>query len=322
MPASVVVRVKKRSLICCLSQFCWSRHACWPAAEPPGASPVLLSPSPLPMPPGTLPAPSRQAEALHQAAAQGRGAARQGGGERPRIHALRCGTACVACSVLSSTVQHSPLPARGRMCGVFEDGWQAKHTSQLDAMLATFAHPHCPPAASPQASRWIPTRLRHAPTASSPTSSTVSGAFACSLGCRFRLQLGMPCWDALRTVERAPAWLPCLAFGSRQHLPSSAAQPATNCCAALPVPCAGICNTGKLIVGIHVTTTEMTDGPPPQIQVRVRQVHGRQLSLRGWVNPVVGAAQLHVCGECGATGELRLPLTSSPPCIVARLLCA
>jgi protein MYSM1 len=27
-----------------------------------------------------------------------------------------------------------------------------------------------------------------------------------------------------------------------------------------------ICNTGKLIVGIHVTTTEMTDGPPPQIQ--------------------------------------------------------
>lgn len=41
----------------------------------------------------------------------------------------------------------------------------------------------------------------------------------------------------------------------------------SGCCVVPRRPCAGIAATGKLIVGIHVTTLEMSDGPPPQIQV-------------------------------------------------------
>lgn len=179
--------------------------------------------------------------------------------------------------------------------------------SQMDAMLATFAQTHCPPAASLQASRWIPTRLRRAPTASSPTSSTVSGTPAC------RLDGGLGC--LLGCLEdccvQAPSWLPCCASAP----PCSPCPPSRHSYNQLlrcfPDPCAGICNTGKLIVGIHVTTTEMTDGPPPQIQVRVRQARQAAVSAQlgkpcGWGSCAWGSAMHDVCACNECCASLRL----------------
>ena len=76
-------------------------RACCPSLPAPccnGACAMFPQPHPLPSPathpwpsllPRSLLAPT-QAEALHQAAAQGRGAAGQGGGERARLHAVGC----------------------------------------------------------------------------------------------------------------------------------------------------------------------------------------------------------------------------------------
>lgn len=57
----------------------------------------------------------------------------------------------------------------------------------------------------------------------------------------------------------------CAPFGRQAPPPAWSSPAPTSCLTWLR---AGIAATGKLIVGIHVTTLDMSDGPPPQIQAR------------------------------------------------------